>query len=202
MEALIDNGEEWMEPLLDLRDFLSSTQVPENKPKYRDHKRRGGKVSFKPDGSIARGPYRLETCKEILRRLLVAQKDIARHPEGRDVALISRDEIHEIRRLWKNERQDWEDSIPAIFREVMGYDLDWIEDDAPHFTAEDRRILEAICNAVGVPPNLVAKLLDAERLYQGMSRRAGIFDRIEHILSENWSSEEEILAEQAHAHHA
>ena len=41
MEALIDNGEEWMEPLLELRDFLASTQKPDKKAIYRDYKRRG-----------------------------------------------------------------------------------------------------------------------------------------------------------------
>ena len=195
MEALIDNGEEWMEPLLELRDFLASTQEPDKKVIYRDHKRRGGQVSFKADGNIARGPYRLETCKEILRRLLEAQRDIAKEPEGRDVVLIGREELDEIRRIWRSERQDWEDSVPDIFRGVMGHDLDWPIEDGPTFSKSDRELLEAICRLEGVPTELVAKLLDAERQYQGMRRRAGIFDRIEQVLRENWSSEEEVLAD-------
>ncbi len=195
MEALIDNGEEWMEPLLELRDFLASTQEPDKKVIYRDYKRRGGQVSFKADGNIARGPYRLESCKEILRRLLEAQRDIAKEPEGRDVVLIGREELDEIRRIWRSERQDWEDSVPTIFRGVMGHDLDWPIEDGPTFSKSDRQLLEGICHLEGVPTELVAKLLDAERQYQGMRRRAGIFDRIEQILRENWSSEEEVMAE-------
>ena len=195
MEALIDNGEEWMEPLLELRDFLASTQEPDKKAIYRDHKRRGGLVSFKADGNIARGPYRLDTCKDILRRLLEAQRDIAKQPEGRDVVLIGREELHEIRRIWRSERQDWEDSVPMIFRDVMGHDLDWPIDDGPTFSKSDRQLLDSICQSEGVPTELVAKLLDTERQYQGMKRRSGIFDRIEQILRENWSSEQEILAE-------
>ena len=194
MGALIDNGEEWMEPLLELRDFLASTQDPENKVKYRDHKRRGGQVSFKSDGGIARGPYRIDTCKYILRRLLMAQKDVALHPEGRDVSLIGREELVEIRRIWTSERQDWEDSAPGIFREVMGYELDWPVEDGPTFSKSDRQLLESICQQEGISADLVAKLLDTERQYQGMRRRAGIFDRLHRILKENWSSEEEILA--------
>ena len=195
MEALIDNGEEWMEPLLELRDFLASTQEPEKKAIYRDHKRRGGKVSFKADGNIARGPYRIDTCKDILRKLLLAQRDIAKQPEGGDVILIGREELGEIRRIWRSERQDWEDSVPAIFRDVMGHDLDWPIEDGPTFSKSDRQLLETLCQLEGVPTGLVAKLLDTERQYQGMRRRAGIFDRIEHVLRENWSSEEEVLAE-------
>ena len=195
METLIDNGEEWMEPLLELRDFLASTQEPTNKVKYRDHKRRGGQVSFKPDGDIARGPYRLDTCKEILRRLLMAQREVARHPEGRDVCLIGKDELKEIRRIWRTERQDWQDSVPSIFRDVMRQDLDWPIDDAPRFSKADYELLDLVCQSQDVPTDLVAKLLETERQFQGMKRRAGIFDRIEQILMENWSSEEEILAE-------
>ena len=195
METLIDNGEEWMEPLLELRDFLASTQEPTNKVKYRDHKRRGGQVSFKADGDIARGPYRLDTCKEILRRLLTAQREVARHPEGRDVCLIGKDELKEIRRIWRTERQDWQDSVPSIFRDVMQRDLDWPIDDAPRFSKSDYELLDLVCQSQDVPTDLVAKLLETERQFQGMKRRAGIFNRIEQILMENWSSEEEILAE-------
>ncbi len=195
MEGLIDNGEDWLEPLLELRDFLASTQEPANKAIYRDHKRRGGLVSFKPDGSIARGPYRLDTCKDILRRLLTAQKEVASYLEGEGVVLIGEGELREIRRIWRTERQDWTDSVPIIFREVMGRDLEWPVDDLPTFSQQDRQLLNRLCQAEGVPANLIAKLLDTERQYLGMRRRAGIFDRIEKILGENWKSEADILAE-------
>ena len=35
VQALIDNGEEWLEPLLEYRDMLAETQVIENKHLYR-----------------------------------------------------------------------------------------------------------------------------------------------------------------------
>ena len=195
MEALVDNGEEWMEPLLDLRDFLASTQLVENKPKYRDHKRRGGQVSFKADGDIARGPYRLDTCKDILRRLLMAQKEVASHPEGSDVCLIGEEELKEIRRIWRTERQDWADCVPLIFSEVMGSKLEWPVDDMPSFSESDRQLLNQMCESSGVPPDLVAKLLDTERQFLGMKRRHGIFEQIKKVLHENWDSEEEILGD-------
>ena len=195
MEALIDNGEEWMEPLLELRDFLASTQLVENKPKYRDHKRRGGQVSFKADGDIARGPYRFDTCKDILKRLLEAQKAVASHPEGIDVCLISEEELKEIRRIWRTERQDWKDCVPLIFREVMGRDLDWRTDDAPHFSISDRQLLDRICEYDGVSSDLVAKLLDTERQFLGMKRRHGVFEQIRKVLYENWYGEDEILSD-------
>ena len=40
MEAMIDNGEDWMQPMLDFRDWLVTTQDPEMKPKSESIRRR------------------------------------------------------------------------------------------------------------------------------------------------------------------
>ena len=195
MEAMIDNGEEWMVPLLEIRDLLSSTQDPAVKAEFREHKRRGGAVSFTPEGNIARGPYYLDFCKKLLRMILVAEKEIRQDPERSDVSLITRPELHEIRKIWRNERQDWADSVPQIFREVMEFDLDWPVDDAASFTADDRDLLDSIAEREGLSGGMVAKLLDTERRFEGMNRRAGIFKQIEKVLEEDWRTEEEIVAE-------
>ena len=60
MEALVDNGEEWLEPLLEYRDRLASTQKPEMKNQLRDFRRRDGRVWLKRDGGIARDRTNLE----------------------------------------------------------------------------------------------------------------------------------------------
>jgi DNA sulfur modification protein DndC len=46
MEALIDNGEDWMEPLLEFREWLVATTDPERKREFRDIKGRDGRVVF------------------------------------------------------------------------------------------------------------------------------------------------------------
>ena len=46
MEALIENGEEWMEPLLDFRNELADTRIPDKKHIYRDHRRMNGKIKW------------------------------------------------------------------------------------------------------------------------------------------------------------
>lgn len=40
--------------------------------------------------------------------------------------LITEAELHEIRRIWRKERQDWEDSVPLIYAEMTGETLDWL----------------------------------------------------------------------------
>ncbi len=194
MEAMIDNGEDWMMPLLEFRDFLASTQEEDNKPLYREHRRRGGFVSEK-DGKLIRGPYKLEFCKELLQKLLETQKQVREEGPAPNIMLISPDELHEIRRIWRTERQDWEDAVPQIYRGVTDEALNWAVDDVGTFTAADKTILEELCNAEGVPVELVAKLLDTERQFYGMSRRASIYARIDEIFHEDWRSEAVVLAE-------
>lgn len=192
MEAMIENGEEWLEPLLKYREMLASTQDPLVKLQVRDFKRRNGQVMFKPDGGIVPGPYKLEVRKDLLRKLLQTQKLVREKGPNPHEQLISKDEMEEIRRIWRTEAQDWEDSVPKIYREVMVDDLDWLAEEYFTFGAEDRRVLDTVCERHHIPSALVAKLLEAERESYGMSRRSAIYQRIAAILDEDWRSEEEV----------
>jgi DNA sulfur modification protein DndC len=193
MEALIDNGEEWLEPLLDFRNYLAETQIPDKKHLFRDYKRMNGKVQYNRNGSgdIIRGPYKLEFCKELLTSLLQAQIQIRKNGPNPEFNLILPEELHEIRRMWQMNRGDWQDSLPEIYKEVTGKDLDWVKDDLGMFTSNEENLMDQMCVNHGVPLQLVKKLLEAERQVQGMSRRSSIYSKIDDILSEEWRSEEE-----------
>ncbi len=190
MEGLIDNGEDWMLPLLEFRDFLAETRNPEKKPEIREHRRRNGKVTI-VNNQLIHGPYTLNFCKELLTRLLTTQEKVRKGGPDPEIKLITDDELEEIRKIWRTERQDWEDAVPQIYTKIVG-DRDWIIDDTTSFTEKDKEILAAVCNEKGIPVTLVAKLLDTERQMDGMSRRAGIQSRIDTIFHEDWRSEEEV----------
>src|SRR5574340_941064 len=196
MEAMVENGEEWLEPMLEYRDLLESTQNPSVKHQLRELKRRNGQVQMKDDGTIIPGPYKRDVRKDLLKRLLEVQKQIRRSGPNPDEELIRFDELEQIRRLWRTENQDWEDSVPRIYREVMGEDLPWSTDEHPGFTSEDKTLLDSIANQYQVPSNLVAKLIDIERAHHGMSRRAAIHQKISAAFDEDWRTEEEIIANQ------
>ena len=197
MESLVQAGEDWLKPLLDFRDFLTTTQDPAKKHIYREYKRRSGQVYFKRDGSgiIVRGPYKLSFCMKLLRRLLQIQLQLREEGPDPNIILILPEELHEIRRIWRTERGDWEDSVPEIYREVTGEDLNWIQDDLVVFTEKEKNLLTNICKKQNVPTRLVTKLLDLERQLQGMKRRSTIFSGIDSIFHEEWRSEEKILQE-------
>lgn len=192
MQGLIDNGEEWMEPLLDFRDMLSETQIPERKHEFRDFKRRNGHVIVK-SGKTIPGPYKPEFRKKLLGDLLQLQKELQKDGPDPDLILISAAELHEIRKNWKADFSDWEDSLPRIYRNIMGEDLDWIESEMGVFSEEDQASLLEICDEFNVPLQILTRLLDTERKMAGMGRRVGIYSKIHQIFSEEWRSEDEIL---------
>ena len=190
MEGLIYNGEEWMEPLLEFRDFLAETQDPARKPEIREHRRRNGQITILNE-KLVHGPYTLEFCKELLERLLTTQQQVRKEGPDPNIKLITDSELEEIRKIWRTERQDWEDAVPQIYAEIVG-ERDWIVDDTFSFSKKDKEILEAICDEREVAVTLVSKLLDTEQQMDGMSRRAKIQDRIDEIFHEDWRSEEEV----------
>lgn len=146
MEAMIDNGQEWMIPMLEFRDWLSETQDPTKKHIFRDFKRRNGKITV-VDGKVIPGPYRKDVRKEMLRRLLKAQQIVRQYGPNPTEELIKEDELHEIRRIWQAEFPDWEDSVPKIYEEVTGRVLNWTQDDIGSFSAQEYGLLDAVCKA-------------------------------------------------------
>lgn len=204
MEAMVEKGEEWLEPLLEVRDFLAATQNPARKADVRDHIRRNGTVSLKTHGSpedkFIRGPYKLDFCKEILRRVLEAEVAArAKAPQGQHVSLISTDELREIRRMWRYERGDWKDSLPAIYKAATGDELDVPVDDGAIFGSDDEARLIELCTQANVPVSMVKRLLDTERDQQGLARRAGILGQLGSVLGQEWRNEDEVAAEIAAA---
>jgi DNA sulfur modification protein DndC len=196
MEALVDKGEDWLEPLLEFRDWLATTIDPTRKREFRDIKGRDGRVILKKDGTPAARTYKLEASKQMLEKVMRAQQSVRKNGPDSSATLIDEEELHEIRRLWRTERQDWDDSVPRIFREVHGYDLEWPTDDNGQFNGDHKDILAGICNEYGAPVDLIAKLLEAERTASGQARRSSIQKSLERILAQEWRSEEEIVAEE------
>lgn len=195
MEGLIDNGEEWMEPLLEFREWLSVTTDPARKREFRDIKGRDGRVILKKDGTPAARTFTLAASKQALEKLLNAQKTINDSRPNSKITLIEEEELHEIRKVWRTERRDWDDSVPQIYRSVYGDSIEWPSDDDSPFHYEQKAVLERACREHDVPFDLMAKLMDAERRMNGMARRAGIQKALSRVLEEEWRSEEDILTE-------
>lgn len=197
MEAMVENGEEWLEPLLDLRDELAETQDPERKREFRDFRRRDGSVTFVGDAEAPiPGPYLFEYRKELLRKLLEAQEQVnANAPPGEKTDLIQMEELREIRRIWRSEQGDWGDAVSETLKAVTGKELPADATDGFEFHAADARVLADVCAAHDLPPRLLAQLLEAERSVRGLKRRTLIHRKIASILEQEWRDETTVLNE-------
>lgn len=201
MESLILNGETWMEPLLKFRDILAETAIPENKDIYRNYKRRSGRVSYQyaKDGEEITaerkhvpGPYWLKYRQEWLQQLLQLDKQFKK--EGREIELITVPELHAIRQHWLRDpnEPDWNDTLPQIFRDVYGYDLDWVFDDNASFGKVEAKLVNDLSDEFNISPEMVMKLIEMEISLDGLSRRVGVFDKLANILKQDWGSLEDI----------
>lgn len=206
MEAMIQNDreKEWMQPLLDIRNELDV----ENDRDKRDFRRIWGEVQLferNLDGEISvepmPGPYTKEWRENWIRKVLTAQTEIRKNgPEDvSDITLITLEELSEIRRIWLEEKHEFDDSLPEIYAQVTGEPF---RDPRP---GADRRllggdewdVLEEICTDDAMHLELMAKLLDTERQYRQKTRRVGIYESLEKCFDSSSRSKKEAI-ENAH----
>ncbi|WP_138505151.1 DNA phosphorothioation system sulfurtransferase DndC [Nostoc sp. PA-18-2419] len=202
MEAMIQNNEEkeWMQPLLDIRNELD---IKEDWDK-RDFRRIWGDVQLferNKDGETTvvpiPGPYTKYWREHWLRRLLEAQTKTRRTaPENmRDITLITLEEMSEIRRIWLEDKHEFDDSLPRIYQEVTGEEF---QDPRPGadlslLGSDEWAVLEEICEGDAMHLELMAKLLDTERQFRKMSRRVGIYDTLEKCFITSSRSKDEAV---------
>ncbi|WP_445309147.1 DNA phosphorothioation system sulfurtransferase DndC [Microcoleus vaginatus] len=202
LTAMIQNDEEkeWLQPLLDFRVELDV----EDSRDRRDFRRRNGNVqlyerNLEGEKSIEPipGPYSKEARDDLLRRLLSVQTEIrSKAPEEmRDITLISPEELSEIRRIWLEERHEFDDSLPRIYEEVTGEPF---EDSRPAaerklLGSDEWAVIEEICSEDKMHLELMAKLLDTERQYYTKSRRTGIYGDLDKCFETSSRSEKEAI---------
>jgi DNA sulfur modification protein DndD len=203
MAAMIQNDEEkeWMQPLLDIRNELDVREDYDR----RDFRRMSGNVQLvesKVDGSVVAvsGPYTKEWREHWLRRVLEAQVKVRQKapPEMQKIELISLEELSEIRRIWLEEKHEFDDSLPRIYREITGQTFPDPRSNAGngYLGADEWSTLVELCND-SIHLELMNRLLDTERQFQTMSRRVGLYEELEKCCEINFGSKDETL-ENAH----
>ena len=203
MQAMIQNDEEkeWLQPLVDIRLELDI----ENDREKRDFRRIWGDVQLferNMDGQTSiepiPGPYTKYWREHWVRRVLEAQTQIRRTApeEMRDITLITPEELSEIRRIWLEEKHEFEDTLPRIYEEVTGEPFQDIRLGAGNslLGTDEWAVLEEICTDDAMHLELMAKLLDTERQYHTKSRRVGLYDTLEKCFETSSRSREEAIA--------
>ncbi|MCJ8279161.1 MAG: DNA phosphorothioation system sulfurtransferase DndC, partial [Rivularia sp. ALOHA_DT_140] len=203
LSAMIQNDEEkeWLQPLLDFRRKLDAEENRER----RDFRRRNGNVQLYerniPDEEISiepiPGPFVKEAREDWLRELLELQQTLRRTaPETmRDITLITLEEMSEIRRIWLEERHEFDDSLPRIYREVTGEKFIDPRPGAGYslLGSDEWAVLEEVCDKDPMHLELMANLLDTERQYRKKTRRVGIYDALQKCFETSSINPEEAI---------
>ena len=192
MSAMIQNSaeKEWMQPLLDIRNELA-----EAGRETRDFRRMSGKVSLY-NGRYVPGPYHQEARLRWLRRVLEAQTWVREHgpEEVRDIELVSIPELHEIRRIWIEEKHEHEDYLPGLFEEATGQPFPGPANLGQFpFPREILKDLEEECEST-LQYELLRELVSVEHQTRTRTRRHGIWNSFDKAFERSgWESAEEAI---------
>jgi len=145
-----------------------------------DDKDTGGK-------KLVHGPYLQSYREEMLAALLAAQEEIKKKAGMEKFALVTTEDLDEIRRLWVEEKNEIEDRVPVIYKEVTGNDYPNEQlNEGRLFNRSDIGLLRSIAAVDDHPDNLhyqlVRNLLNIERNYSTATRRVGIYENLERAL--------------------
>ena len=182
LEGFIEEGEEWLKPFLEFRDWLKEIR---NNPEYREDIRKKDKKKQVIAGLLGRdytpyehrghrvlGPFTFETRHEILKRLTSLQEKVV----DRDIFLISPEELKAIETLWIYEG----DHITSI-ADVLNPSEEYVGEILLSEKSSTAK-LEEICSSYGISVQLIERLLAVERDFSLMSRRSGIYGRLEKVI--------------------
>lgn len=144
MQALIDNGEEWMEPMVEFRDMLVTYR---NDPSWRETKRRNDQEGM--------GPYTPEKRAYMLEKLLAAQKLV--REEEPEMTLINYQELVAIQVTWHRDAI-FNYNVASVYNKVYGTDLNELDFAADIF---DQQLLNEVCDEKDI--KLIRELLELQK---------------------------------------
>lgn len=196
MAAMIANDEEkeWMTPLLEFRNEFGNSDGDRERRSFR---RMNGNLQGNY-GQLFHGPYKQEVREYWLRRLLEIQKNIndTGPEEFHNLELIRIEELRAIRRIWVLEKHEFVDSVPTIYKDVMGLefnDPDWLHSD--NFAEDEWDILKSVCEQLYPDQELAFEmmytLVDLENRAAGLGDRKGILDDIQDAIGRTFYQNEE-----------
>lgn len=176
LKNFIDHGASELVPLRDFRNWLVELRAT---PEARDYRRRNGSVYLMSSGEYGRGPFTMETRKEILKRLLQLEVETG-------FELITLEELKMIDKLWEDEGDLSRRSLVEIYAEVKGQKLPWDNYRKAKYDEETIDLLHSLCAKYEVPFDLVSKLMISVDNSKFYTRSAVTEKNVERILNEGW----------------
>ncbi len=166
ISAQIENGQEWLVPLRDLRDWI---QEERNKPINRSNKRRNGMPAINDMGVV-----KLSHRAQILERVFDAQRQI--NDAGVEIELITNQELIAIQVTWYRDLF-FDYKVSDIYNKVFNKDLDMKEHN--ELIKKEEQILLSACENDKKQFALIQDLLKLEKAKTIMMKRRGLIEDIE-----------------------
>lgn len=182
LKNFIDNGETWLIPLRDFRNWL--LEVREN-PDFRDKRRRNGSVYEKNDGELGFGSFSLNGRKTILKKLLELEVETG-------LELITIEELKTIDRMWENEGDLSRRSLVDIYYEVKGERLPWDEYRTPLYSQDAFEIIKNTCDEYEIEYDMLSKLVVAIENNKHFTRGQKVNKAFDKVVGEGWLHYENI----------
>jgi DNA sulfur modification protein DndC len=180
MEGLIFNGEEWMEPLVGIRNYLVETR--DNPEVYREKRRRNGTIS-----DDKWGPYKFGTRVEILTRILTAQKEIQKLE---NIELITHQELVLIQYYWFRD-SFFKTRVSDIYNKIYKTRLDMSKHEEKF--KQESELLRKSCVTEPKDVELIQDLLALQKTKTLMIRKRGLQGDIENRLDQFIESVTELM---------
>ena len=185
LKNFIEHGASELLPLREFRNWLIELR---NTPEARDFRRRNGSVYFMKNGELGRGPFTLNTRKDILRRLLQLQKTTG-------FELISEEELKFIDTVWEREGDLSCRGVVEIYYEVMGKRLPWDQFKKAKYDGETLETIRKLCAKHDVPFDLMSRLMSAVDSAKLHTRSAETTEAVEKVLNQGWLHDERVKEE-------
>lgn len=182
LQNFINHGADQLRPLREFRNWLVERRTM---PEARDWRRRNGSVYLNAEGEFGRGPFTLETRKEILRRLLQLEDETG-------FELITMDELKMIDKLWEDEGDLSCRALVDIYYEVRGERLPWDQFKHAKYDEATVKSIDELCKKYEIPLELVTKLLIAVDNTKFYTRSAVSAREVEKIMNQGWLHYEKI----------
>lgn len=205
LSAMIQNDEEkaWMLPLLDFRNYIAAysqggdmTQNEMDRNR-RDFRRMNGNLTWH-NNRLVHGPYTKEVREDFLRRLLKLQLFIQKTgpEEVRTSELITMDELRYIRKIWLDDKHEFDDMVPQIYKEVTGKDF---EDHSilgnKYYGKEEWELLAEVCKDLYPDYELLlemqSSLLDMEAKNSAISSTKNVVKNLEAKIKHSYYKNED-----------
>lgn len=176
LQKFIDNGSKELVPLRDFRDWLVSIR---QNPEFRDNKRRNGKVYQKANGEYGFGPFKLTARQEILRRLLILQRDTG-------FELITIDELKTIDTIWDSEGDLTRRKLVDIYYEIFKERLPWDEYKEPLYDVDIIKEVQRTAEEAEIPFELITKLMVMINSNKYIAKSFKLKKEFDRLMNQEW----------------